>query len=193
MNKRFFRVVAAVLAATALLAACKEDASAIKRQPLPAADTSTPDRALKSYWALLDWVNANNHAVRKINRQNADYKEGAAALKELAVPRIAGEEQAAYEAPLYVYSREIVTANVETESRAVIMATIKNATPLPAGVPLDAKAQEQREKGSPYKYVLEKDDKGWKVAEVWESGPYPYRMQPSDNGLHPVWIEFGGY
>lgn len=193
MDTKFFRIAAVVLATTALLGACKDDAPTAQRQPLPTADTSTPDRALKSYWALLDWTNANSHAVRKINRQSKDYKEGAAALKQLAVPRIAGENEEEYEAPLYVYSREIMTANVETESRAVVMATIKNVTPLPAGVQLDAQAQERREKGSPYKYVLEKDNTGWKVAEVWEAGSYPFRMQPSDSGLHPVWVGFGGY
>ena len=53
------------------------------------------------------------------------------------------ENEGSYEAPLYAYNREIVTANVETESRAVVMATIKNVTPLAAGVQLDAKDQER--------------------------------------------------
>lgn len=193
MKTKFYRLAATALAAAALLGACKDEAPATQSQPLPTADASTPDRALKSYWSLLDWINANNHAVRKINRQSKDYKESAAALKQLAVPRIAGENEESYEAPLYVYSREIVTANVETESRAVVMATIKNVTPLAAGVQLDPKDQERREKGTPYKYVLEKDNTGWKVAEVWEAGSYPYRMQPSESKLHPVWVGFGGY
>jgi hypothetical protein len=76
------------------------------------------------------------------------------------------------------FSRDILEVKVETGSRAVVIAVLKNTTPIPQGAQVDESDERWRRDGFRYKYVLLKDDVGWRVAEIWEWEPY----QP-----HPDW------
>ena len=63
--------------------------------------------------------------------------------------------------------REIVAVQVETETRAVVIAKIRATTPVPSGVTLTERESSQRRDGFPYKYVLEKAKDGWKIEQIY--------------------------
>jgi hypothetical protein len=130
-----------------------------------AIDVSTPDKALKSYWAVndierqrLQGVHREHHAkVEAVRAQRKDVMTGTlvASLK-------------VREYPLETFTRDIIEVKVESESRAVIVTLLKNTTPVPPGAEVSDFSQRYRTNGERFKYILEKDQSGWKVAEVWE-------------------------
>jgi hypothetical protein len=166
---------------------------AVKAMPSPPVDVSTPDRALKSYWAQVDWLTASDHALKAHNRSGDTFTTGMSALAKVANQgRVAS---ANYQQPLYTYSREITEAKVETDSRAVVFATIRNTTPLPANANLDAADKKRREEGSRYKYVLEKSQNAWQVAEVWPWADWNKDYQkeyPMGDAPLPIYVQYGG-
>lgn len=133
-------------------------------------DLSTPDRAIKSYWAVRDSVRSNQHevitqamdALARAEAQTIEVSEGALA-KELV-----GRQYR-----LEMFARDILDVKVESESRAVITALIKNSTPIPAGTELTKYDEELRTKGERYRYVLEKVSAGWRIVEIWQWDTYP--------------------
>lgn len=134
---------------------------------MPTIDIGTPDKAIATYWGVVD-------AARKQAQITADHnfsdfrKEQDAMLSKVmtsgALPKPNGS---AFE----TFARDITSVNVETETRAVIIARIRNTTPLPAGAALGDYEMKARGTGDQYKYVLEKDSAGWKVAEIWVFEP----------------------
>lgn len=79
---------------------------------------------------------------------------------------------------LAVLSRDIAEVKVESETRAVVLAKIKPATPIPVGAVLTAEQSKRREEGARYKYVLEKVGVEWKVAQIyqfWDFGDDPWK------------------
>ena len=71
------------------------------------------------------------------------------------------------------FSRDILEVKVESDSRAVVVAVLKNTTPIPQGAEVTKFDEERRRDGERYKYVLFKDQSGWRVAEIWEWSAYP--------------------
>lgn len=63
--------------------------------------------------------------------------------------------------------RTIQEVKVESESRAVVIANIRNTTPIPAGAQPDKYDTERREHGELFRYVLEKSGTSWQIAEVY--------------------------
>ena len=83
------------------------------------------------------------------------------------------------------FIRDIVDVKIESESRAVIIANIKNSTPIPPGAELSKYQEQSRNEGDKYKYVLEKSQPGWQIAEIWDfktyrSPPGWSKMVPGD-------------
>ena len=170
------------IAAPLLLSSCSQQAApdtkaAVSSPQWPKSDVSTPDNALRSYWAKRD-------ALRKYGQGLlADQTAKLAGVrKELEVVMV---EPVAREFPDFAsnivnetFSRDILEVKVETGSRAVVIAVLKNTTPIPQGAQVDESDERWRRDGFRYKYVLLKDDVGWRVAEIWEWEPY----QP-----HPDW------
>lgn len=188
-------LAAAGIVVALMLSGCDSKQTAeYKLQPLPVADVSTPDRALKSYWAQVDWLTATDHALKTHNRAGEAFKDGINALSKVVFPPLVGEANKQY--PLYTYGREITEAKVETESRAVVMVKIRNTTPLPAGTVLTAEDSKRREEGDPFKYVLEKHQDAWKVAEIWRWASWNSnfeKVQPITTDSPPIYVSFGGY
>lgn len=74
-----------------------------------------------------------------------------------------------------VMAREIDEVKTESETRAIVFATIKNATPVPTGAVLDQIETKWRSSGFKFKYLIEKSEGQWKVAQVYrydESNKY---------------------
>lgn len=133
-------------------------------------DVSTPDRALKSYWQAkdtsrkveFDWSAAQISELQKLKS-----KLGFDLNKIMASDVLSAHQEMAGLGRFEEYSREIVDIKQDTDSRATAVVIVRNTTPIPAGVMISDSDKEEREKGERFKYVLEKDADGWKVAQVY--------------------------
>lgn len=190
--------IATILMVGLGLSAC----SKIESSPLPENDSfaakvtidlSTPDKAIKSYWAVRDSVRANYYELtteRKIKLndikvQMESVSEGVLA-KELTSFIIQPEK----------FSRDILDVKIESESRAVIIAVIKNSTPIPMGAELTKDDEELRGNGERYRYILEKTQAGWRVSEIWNWSIYPSKdwrkFSPTDDKPSVPSLTYGG-
>ncbi|MFZ6721719.1 hypothetical protein [Undibacterium sp. Ji49W] len=132
-------------------------------------DMSTPDRALKSYWQVRDQIRTKDTLL-----QNARLQESIDQQKQL--PDVATSALTAnWKSKLWTpetFTRDIMEVKLESESRAIIIVNMKNSTPIPAGAEIEKIEENYRRNGENYRYVLEKDQQGWKVAEIWEKPSY---------------------
>lgn len=185
-------VVVAVLAA--VMAACApekpiqlSESASTARPPQPKPDLSTPDRALKSYWAKKDWHE------RLMWQAEDDFRKKVVAklpAKGEVLATVVTAELLAYwrwhDKQISLYhddkQREIESVKQETESRAVALVRIRNVSPIPEGAKPDSYQIKVRERGEMFRYVIEKEGPDWKIAEVWENHEYPLgpRKQYSD-------------
>lgn len=131
--------------------------------PAPTIDTTTPDKALKSYWAVNDWIRATG--FKKIDKA---FHATANRAREQVTSGAVRKNMTRDDYVLQLFDREIETVKVETESRAVAVVTIKNVTPIPEGADQEPRTLKVRESGERYKYVLEKSEFGWGVSEISE-------------------------
>jgi hypothetical protein len=157
-----------------LLAACdsgKQPTSVHADIAPPVTDTSTPDRTLKSYWAVRDYVLQRERLVALDERPK--YEAARRVLDTVAAAPVASAERHGRVGPIEVFSRDIVEVKVESESRAVATAIIRNISPIPPGAEVHRFEEEQRREGERLRYVLEKEERGWRVAEVWVGETYP--------------------
>lgn len=139
-------------------------------------DISTPDRALKSYWLAKDILLKAVPEVRaKADAMQTD--EFLKILNRMKFEKITtGDVLSAHHGELgkhddtpsfSEYSREIVDIKQDTESRATAVVKIRNSTAIPPGSVIPDSIKESREDGKMFKYVLEKDADGWKVAQIY--------------------------
>lgn len=174
------------ISALALVAACGSKTSttgAATAPPAPTIDASSPDLALKSWWRVRDYENAltAEHCKRSVEWRTAGvYRK---AMEKIATGPALNE---AVDVPglcdVQVYARSIIEVKVESDTRAVAIASVKQATPPPASAVMTASDVQAREKGGRYKYVLERVGKDWRIAEVYEFSEYaaggdPWRAQ----------------
>lgn len=134
-------------------------------------DASTPDRALKSYWQIKD-------AVRKlefewdIDRYSEFYKAKNSAgfnARKLMTSGVLSDslrDKAKYR-EFEQYEREIIDLKQDSESRATVFAKIRNSTPIPEGAVVSDSDKKRRLEGARFKYILEKEQGGWKVSQVY--------------------------
>lgn len=150
----------------------------------PVSDIASPDKALKSYWAVVDWGNRMDAERHNKELQSKTWQLRVDSISGVAAPSFA--DRATYTADSY--ERDITEAKVETDTRAVIHAVIKNATPIPEGAEVTKYDRERREQGDRFRYVMERGQDGWKVAEIWQFDQFydkkwskikPYLAKPS--------------
>lgn len=196
-----------ILTCTACLCACGKEGVAggaakvesvrsARDTPLPdsafAVDLSTPDRALRTYWhikSMADTIGApvDTTAARFQNWARADTVlariYGGDALAEYR--RIRKSQ------PRQQYLREILQVDQESDTRATVLARIRNVTPVPPGATPDVYSARRRAEGDVYRYVFERDAEGWKLVQVLAKS-YPGDMtwhtyfQPEDLTI-PTW------
>ena len=151
------------------------------------ADLTTPDRALKSYWRYRDEVGRSD--VARVQQWLASPEHATIAAQRVLVmsgdAREAEEQiEASYRQDLV--TREIVEVKAESESRATILARLRNVTPAPAGATLDDWTSKRRRDGTPIRYVLEKDSTGWHIVQAYTTllddgqGEWKPRWTPAD-------------
>lgn len=130
-------------------------------------ETASPDQAVKSWWRYLHALDSD--AISSCKRGQTD--ASAARLKDLE--QIAGNQVlAAYsERAVCVrdsFERTIDEVRTESETRALVFASIKNVTPVPAGAEPDEYALKSREEGEKFKYLVEKLSGAWKISQVYK-------------------------
>lgn len=147
-------------------------------------DLSTPDLAVKSWWALKD------------NQASVEAELCQDTFKALSV--VSARMKEAHAQPDHVwfdcrpkeqYSRVIEKVQIESESRAVVFAVVKNATPPDPNAVLSSSERSSKDAGQRYRYTLTHPSSGtdWKIEQVdikyswsdeWESvysPPEPYK------------------
>lgn len=126
-------------------------------------NTTSPDQALKTWWRYLDTKSAIGLA-----RCEAYAKEHAGDF-DVAKVATGDVEQSVNSRKTVcagsVYEREIVEVRQETDTRAIALAKIVNATPSSASRTLED--DKRRNRGERFKYLLEKTPEGWKVSQVY--------------------------
>lgn len=162
--------------------------------PAPAVDVSTPDKALRSYWSTMDSVRAYRRQVYEESVPKLATVD--AALNKVLAPPLMKVFAASKDGAPETFSRDIIEVKVESDSRAVVQAVVKNTTPIPAGADVTRQDEEARRHGEPYRYILEKGEGGWRVAEIWEWEKYMqqgWRKRYPDDGKAMVpTLTFGG-
>ncbi|HJT60664.1 MAG TPA: hypothetical protein VJ797_03210 [Burkholderiales bacterium] len=155
----------------------------------PAADLGSPEAALRSYWGLLDW---REQALRE--RAPADPTEAAYQRQMLEIT--AGRTRQFHESVQSLIQqrrrtkleRRIVSNTQESPQRAVIVANIRNVSPVPKGAKPSPALVRQRKKGEDFKYVLALDATRWKVLEVWSLSMGPRLLYAPSAAAYPAFV-----
>lgn len=84
---------------------------------------------------------------------------------------------------------------MESETRAVVFANIKNTTPIPEGAEPDENEKKYRADGFRFKYVVEKASDGWKISQVFKyrdygKDPWENIYQPVDKPRYPAYVHW---
>lgn len=139
-------------------------------------DLSSPDRALKTLFAMQDRgavFGYNSDIERKAKAAEAppiqlddafvlfdgpakSWFERFVKYREIGTPT------------LDVVARDILKVETESETRAIVLVNMKNITPIPAGAELDEYDKKFREEGFNYRYIMTKTGEGWKIEDVQE-------------------------
>lgn len=167
----FLNRIALLLPLVFALQACNDDGAAKAKLAsdakfvAPTPNLNSPDNAVKSWWALNDAVDkyVNENCKRQANKVSEDR----AARISISFGSTKEFFQKADDCILETYDRSIERASVETDTRAVVMANIKNSTKIPEGASLSKHSKDEVEKGISYKYVLTRDSDKWFVDEVY--------------------------
>jgi hypothetical protein len=174
---------AAILASAAALSACGGGGSAadgaakadsvpsVRSRPLPdsafAVDLSTPDRALRTYWHIKSMADTIRAPADTTEARYHDWRRADTVLARVYGGEALGEYRRTREPqPPQRYVREILAVEPETETRATVLARIRNVTPVPPGATPDEYSARRRAEGDVYRYVFEREPDGWKLVQV---------------------------
>jgi hypothetical protein len=196
-------LAAAALGAALALAACDRgpDKAAVSSTtaapadiPAPEIDVSSPDRALKSYWAVKDHLRTVMH--RDDKKDHDRWLDRRAVLGRVTTATFKKAEEQPSRDGADTFQRDVIEVKVESDTRAVILTNIRNTTPIPPGAEASRSQLQERETGNRYRYVMDKDKDGWKVAEIWDWDDYitkGWRKRQPDDGkpLFPSWTFHG--
>lgn len=173
----------ALIFATAL-AACSSNGAPENAvsgpQKIVNVETNSPDQTIKSWWKIRDL--ANEEKAKECERNSARLREHIATKYTASVftgPALVSVQRPA-QCEVDMYSRDIVEVKVESETRAVVLATIKATTPIPAGATPAEHELKNRAEGYRYKYVLEKVGSVWKIAQIYTLQTYRTDSDPWD-------------
>lgn len=164
------RIIVGALAVL-LLAGCNEQGKAPEgltkatqaARDLPVANNS-PDATVKSWWAAKDAaMRLDSQICFEYNRMQSPVTEK---LKKISTSEIPTSKEC--DGEVIIFDRNITKVEVESETRAVVKAIIKNITPPDAGAVLDESDSKAKSEGEPFRYTLERKDSssGWQISRV---------------------------
>lgn len=129
-------------------------------------DLKSPDMALKTWWRHLE-AREIKRAKECLERKLRADPEFDTFREKIVTPELFGYlTKDTLICERETHDREILEVKVESETRAVIRTRIKITTPIPEGVVLSKSDTEELTKGTLFRYTLEKDEMGWKIARV---------------------------
>lgn len=129
--------------------------------------SASPDQAVKTWWRYLDLVESK----RSDNCRKYSAELPPAHLQYL--PQIADADVLASLTPKPrecipdVFTRDIDEVKAESETRAIVFGTIRNANPVPPGAEADEIEKKWRASGFKFKYLVEKTSGAWKISQVF--------------------------
>lgn len=169
------RKALALLPLCLILTACDKVSSALgtgSPSQAPAAtvsydfevNTTSPDQALKTWWRYLDAKSAMGLArCEAYAKEHADdFNVAKVAMGEVEQSLNSRKSICAKS----IYDREILEVRQETDTRAVALVNITNATPSSASRTLED--EKRRNRGERFRYLLENTGDGWKVSQVYQ-------------------------
>ncbi len=150
-------------------------------------DASTPDQALRSIWRLTDLDTLNLEGAVDSTAPGVLARRR---LGERYRGLLTGEALAAAndtQRVRWTYKREIVDVEQQTPTRAIVTARIRNTTPIPPGATPDEYDVRVRRDGNTYRYIMEKDSAGWRLAQVESKLVDDWRQHYSTTPTVPTW------
>lgn len=186
---------ALLLALAIVLAGCsKEDETPWTRLQAAAPQlkvaANTPDAAVKSWWHVRD--EQERYAVAVCKELTELYRPFRSTLDDLStqglLAKLAGEEKCDQQ----TYQREIVNVDVQSETRALVVAHVRNSKPPTPGYVLNIDERDKKERGVRIQYLLERADntQTWKIAQVY--GQNRYCTVAPVNGWCPLYNQSQG-
>jgi hypothetical protein len=138
---------------------------------------NTPDIALKSWWALID-ARDRSYSERCDQPEPRGFIRYRDEILTGDAKDFSTRNQTSCAAD--TFGREIDEVKVESDSRATILATIKNTTSIPRDAHMSESQEKSRSTGERYKYVLERtsNHEGWKVSQVFSHNDYASTGEP---------------
>lgn len=137
----------------------------------------TPDNSVKSWWAVLDGRAKVAQAMCQVqDKAFSVWQE--APLSAAATPEARERIGSRFPCDSDSYRRVVDEVKTESETRAVVLATIWKTTTPPAGA--SESQVEDAKLGTRYRYVLERVDGTWAIADV-------YRYVRSSYGMPERW------
>lgn len=141
--------------------------------PPPAIDTASPETALRSYWAYLDWKDriVSQYIQSSVNRSDAGIRTRLLGGERLALENWRDREQSPKS-----FQREIIKTVQSGDDSAEIFAHIRNVTPIDPPVDPNRLSRvnkllfSHRTEGVTFKYLLGKKDGAWKIMQVFSEG-----------------------
>lgn len=125
---------------------------------------NSPDATVKSWWIVKD---ASAEVRIELCRNNLKLAEPFfEKLSQLSADSLLGKGECGKKPPSF--DRQIKKVDIQSETRAVVTAHIKNVTPPEEGAVLDDDAKRYKEAGEPFQYLLERKDakSGWKITKI---------------------------
>jgi len=125
---------------------------------------NSPDATLKSWWKVKDASSAVISEICKSNQKAASpYFDK---LSEMSAPEVVDHGNCLSRG--LRFDRQIQKVEVQSETRAVVTARIRNVTPPEEGATLDESDRKAKEAGEPFQYLLERKDAqvGWKITKI---------------------------
>lgn len=171
--------------------------------PMPALDLRSPDSVVKSHWAIRDWGAKHPQLLLEGYTQSKRSQHYVETLLALGTGEYLSDMQSEYEQlkewgkvpedlEVPVIQRDIIEVVNESETRAVVHAKIINVTPIPSGRTLPEWNEEQREYGTDVRYVVEKTDAGWRLAQAWKRNKSDIELakltDAKTDGWQRVWV-----
>ncbi|TAK91980.1 MAG: hypothetical protein EPO06_01815 [Burkholderiaceae bacterium] len=169
--KLYLQILGILLIGLSLsVAASDNNTTTSQSVDMPKPDLTTPENALRSYWAIKQWEDKTiAYEQRRLGLHSL------VATRPLFVSVSTGDMRKYFEAfqpsSFEVLERSIRSLKPETDTRVIAIVNIKNITPVPDGARPSAREIKVRERGCDFKYVLVREDGSWKIAEVWRLEP----------------------
>jgi len=149
------------------------------------ASTNTPDAAVKSWWQARDA--RANFGAKVCNEMRELYDPVDRTLLSLAAAKITNDIADPERCAPTVYSRDISKVDIQSDTRAIVQAQVRNATPPSKGYVLDEDDKRDKDRGIRMQYLLERNDanQAWKIAQIYSDERYC--SHPVVDGWCPVY------